>query len=82
VARAICGLAIRSCSRSFNVVVAEALDRLSRDQEHIAALFKHLSFAGVKIITLAKGEIGALHVGLKGKSDQTLTGFAPLPNLS
>jgi DNA invertase Pin-like site-specific DNA recombinase len=48
------------------VVVAEALDRLSRDQEHIAALFKHLSFAGVKIITLAEGEIGALHVGLKG----------------
>jgi site-specific DNA recombinase len=53
-------------SGSFNVVVAEALDRLSRDQEHIAALFKHLSFAGVKIITLAEGEIGALHVGLKG----------------
>jgi site-specific DNA recombinase len=50
----------------FDVVVAEALDRLSRDQEHIAALFKHLSFAGVKIITLAEGEIGALHVGLKG----------------
>jgi site-specific DNA recombinase len=51
---------------AFDVVVAEALDRLSRDQEHIAALFKHLSFAGVKIITLAEGEIGALHVGLKG----------------
>jgi site-specific DNA recombinase len=51
---------------SFNVVVAEALDRLSRDQEHIAAFFKHLSFASVKIITLAEGEIGALHVGLKG----------------
>jgi site-specific DNA recombinase len=47
-------------------VVAEALDRLSRDQEHVAALFKHLSFAGVKIITLAEGEIGPLHVGLKG----------------
>jgi site-specific DNA recombinase len=51
---------------SFDVVVAEALDRLSRDQEHVAALFKHLNFAGVKIITLAEGEIGALHVGLKG----------------
>jgi site-specific DNA recombinase len=47
-------------------VVAEALDRLSRDQEHVAALFKQLSFAGVKIVTLAEGEIGALHVGLKG----------------
>jgi site-specific DNA recombinase len=53
-------------SGAYDVVVAEALDRLSRDQEHVAALFKHLSFAGVKIITLAEGEIGALHVGLKG----------------
>ena len=50
----------------FDVVVAEALDRLSRDQEHVAALFKQLSFAGVKIVTVAEGEIGALHVGLKG----------------
>jgi site-specific DNA recombinase len=53
-------------SGCFDVLVAEALDRLSRDQEHIAALFKQLSFAGVKIITLAEGEIGELHVGLKG----------------
>ena len=53
-------------SGAFDVVVAEALDRLTRDQEHVAALFKQLSFAGVKIVTLAEGEIGALHVGLKG----------------
>ncbi len=53
-------------SGCFDVVVAEALDRLSRDQEHIAALFKQLSFSGVKIVTLEEGEIGALHVGLKG----------------
>ena len=50
----------------FDVVVAEALDRLSRDQEDIAGLFKRLSFAGVRIVTLAEGEIGDLHVGLKG----------------
>ena len=50
----------------FEVVVAEALDRLSRDQEHIAGLFKQLRFAGVKLVTLAEGEIGELHVGLKG----------------
>jgi DNA invertase Pin-like site-specific DNA recombinase len=35
-------------SGEFDVVVAEALDRLSRDQEDVAALYKHLSFAGVK----------------------------------
>jgi site-specific DNA recombinase len=49
-----------------DVVVAEALDRLSRDQEHVAALFKQLTFNGVKIVTLAEGEINELHVGVKG----------------
>ena len=33
----------------FDVVVAEALDRLSRDQEDIAALFKRLQFAGIDV---------------------------------
>src|SRR5271166_4331700 len=51
---------------AFNVVVAEALDRLSRDQEDVAALHKRTSFAGVKLVTLAEGEISELHVGLKG----------------
>src|SRR5262249_4414724 len=50
----------------FQIVIAEALDRLSRDQEDVAALYKHLAFAGVKLITLAEGEISELHVGLKG----------------
>jgi site-specific DNA recombinase len=50
----------------FEVLVAEALDRLSRDQENIAGLFKQLSFASVRLITLSEGEIGELHVGLKG----------------
>ncbi len=51
---------------AFDVVVAEALDRLSRDQEDVAALYKQLSFSDVKLITLAEGEINELHVGLKG----------------
>jgi DNA invertase Pin-like site-specific DNA recombinase len=50
----------------YDVVVAEALDRLSRDQEDVAALYKHLSFASVQLVTLAEGEISELHVGLKG----------------
>ena len=50
----------------FNVLIAEALDRLSRDQEDIAGIFKRLTFAGVKIITLSEGEINHLHIGLKG----------------
>src|SRR5262249_36159099 len=51
---------------AFDVVIAEALDRLSRDQEHVAGFYKQLSFCGVKIVTIAEGEIGELHVGLKG----------------
>ncbi len=50
----------------FDVVLAEALDRVSRDQADVAVLYKHLRFAGVGIFTLAEGEIDELHVGLKG----------------
>jgi site-specific DNA recombinase len=50
----------------FQFVLAEALDRLSRDQEDIAGLYKRLRFSGVQIATLAEGEISELHVGLKG----------------
>ena len=48
------------------MVFAEALDRLSRDQEDVAGIFKRLSFAGVKIVTLSEGEISPLRIGLKG----------------
>ena len=50
----------------FEIVVAEALDRVSRDQADVATLYKHLRFAGVMIFTLSEGEINELHVGLKG----------------
>ncbi len=50
----------------FDIIVAEALDRLSRDQENVAGLHKHLTFAGIRLITLTEGEINELHVGLKG----------------
>jgi site-specific DNA recombinase len=50
----------------FDIVMAEALDRFSRDQEDTAGLFKRLTFAGVNIVTLAEGDITHLHIGLKG----------------
>jgi len=53
-------------ARKIDIVLAEALDRLSRDQADTAILHRQLQFAGVKIITLAEGEISELHVGLKG----------------
>ncbi|NIE81578.1 recombinase family protein [Asaia sp. As-1742] len=50
----------------FTIIVAEAMDRLSRDQEDIAGLFKRMTFAGVRIITLSEGDVTHLHIGLKG----------------
>ncbi len=50
----------------FDIVVAEALDRVSRDQADVATLYKHLQFARVPLVTLAEGEVSELHVGLKG----------------
>ena len=49
-----------------DVVLAESIDRLSRDQEDIARIFKQVSFAGARIVTLQEGEINELHVGMKG----------------
>ncbi len=49
-----------------DIVLAEALDRVSRDQEDIAGLYKRMQFAGVILVTLSEGEISNLHIGLKG----------------
>lgn len=53
-------------SGNFDIVLAEALDRLSRDQEDIAGVYKRMQFAGVAMWTLSEGEISTLHIGLKG----------------
>ena len=52
--------------RRFDLVMTESLDRLSRDQEDIAGIYKRMRFVGVGIVTLSEGEINELHVGLKG----------------
>jgi len=49
----------------FEVILAESLDRLSRDQEDIAGLYKRMRFAGVSIVTLSEGEVSELYIGLK-----------------
>jgi DNA invertase Pin-like site-specific DNA recombinase len=53
-------------ARHFDVVVVESLDRLSRDQEDLAGLFKRLQFAGIEIRTVNEGTATAIHVGLRG----------------
>ena len=37
--------------KKFDIVMAEALDRFSLDQEDTAGLFKRLTFARVNIVT-------------------------------
>jgi site-specific DNA recombinase len=50
----------------FTIILAEALGRLSRDQEDIAHVYKRMRFLGVRIVTLSEGEVNELHIGLKG----------------
>ncbi|WP_071795131.1 recombinase family protein, partial [Natronohydrobacter thiooxidans] len=56
----------RAMAGEFDVLVAEALDRLSRDQEHIAGLHKRMQYLGIGIVTKSEGEISEMHVGLGG----------------
>lgn len=50
----------------FDTVLTEALDRLSRDQEDTAGIYKRLQFLGIRLLTVQEGDISELHVGLKG----------------
>ena len=50
----------------FEIVVAESLDRISRDQEHIAGFHKIMQFLGIQVFTVSEGLISELHIGLKG----------------
>lgn len=55
---------------AFDVVLTEALDRLSRDQEDTAHLFKRLSYYGASLETLSEGRISEMHVALSGTMNQ------------
>ena len=63
-------LLARAGRGEFNRVLAEALDRISRDQEGVAHVFKRLAFAGVTLETLSEGVVSELHVGLTGTMNQ------------
>lgn len=49
-----------------DIVLTEALDRLSRSQRDVAEIFERIRFADVRLITLAEQEISELHIGLTG----------------
>lgn len=51
----------------FDMVLVEGLDRISRDQEHTAGIYKRLTFARVQIFSLVEGGIiNDMHVGFNG----------------
>ncbi len=50
----------------FDIVMSEALDRISRDQEDIAAIWKRVEFAGCRLVTVSEGLISELQVGFTG----------------
>jgi site-specific DNA recombinase len=52
--------------RSFDVVIVEALDRLSRDMEDLAGIHKRLSFLGIEIRAVHEGIVNTVLVGLRG----------------
>lgn len=52
--------------RVFDVLVVEALDRLSRDMEDLAGLHKRLSFLGIEIRAVHEGQVNTMLIGLRG----------------
>ena len=50
----------------FDLVVVEALDRLSRDQEDLAGIHKRLDFGGIGIEAVHDGRADAIQVGIRG----------------
>jgi site-specific DNA recombinase len=52
--------------KSFDVVIVEALDRLSRDMEDLAGIHKRLSFLGIEIRAVHEGVVNTVLVGLRG----------------
>ena len=55
-------LAQRAC----DFVLIESLDRVSRDQEHLARLYKEATFNDVEIHALDKGKVDIIHIGFSG----------------
>ena len=51
--------------RRFDIVLVEALDRLSRDQEDLAHLYKRLKFQGIEIRAVHDGRADPIQIGVR-----------------
>lgn len=50
----------------FEAVIVEALDRISRDQEDLAGIYKRLSHLGIDILAVHDGRADIVQVGIRG----------------
>src|SRR5262249_6796082 len=50
----------------FDLVLVEALDRLSRDQEDLAGIWKRLSFLGIELRAVHEGKADQIQIGVRG----------------
>ncbi len=50
----------------FDIILCESIDRLSRDQEDIAHIYKIVRYADTRLVTLSDGDVSEIHIGLKG----------------
>ena len=53
-------------SGGFDVILVEALDRLSRDQEDLAGIWKRLTFAGIELRAVHEGTADQVQIGVRG----------------
>ncbi len=51
---------------AFDVILVEALDRLSRDQEDLAGLWKRLNFLGIELRAVHDGKADQIQIGIRG----------------
>lgn len=51
---------------AFDILIVESLDRLSRDQEDTAHIFKRLTFAGIQLVAVHEGRADSIQVGIRG----------------
>jgi site-specific DNA recombinase len=54
----------------FDVVIAEALDRISRDQERTAHIYKRLTYEGKRMLTLSEGWVTKIHIAFSGAMNE------------
>ncbi|MBG0809895.1 recombinase family protein [Methylosinus sp. H3A] len=51
---------------AFDVILIEALDRISRDQEDLAGIWKRLNFLGVELRAVHEGVADQIQIGVRG----------------